>query len=156
MDVINAALAAIFGPLMGMQSMLSLTAISVVVTFLITLVYRFLGDPKKMKELKDRAKEISAKVKEVQKTSPDEAKTLTNEMLELTNKQMMASFKPMVATLLVAALTLPWMAAHFVGPIVKLPADVPMLGSSMGWLVWYILISIPASQILRKVVGVDL
>jgi uncharacterized membrane protein (DUF106 family) len=155
-DGMYGILNAVFGPVMGMQPMLSLIAVSVAVTFVITLLYRFLSNPKKMKELKDRAKELSTKTKELQKTNPDEAKKMTNEMLEITNKQMMASMKPMLATLLIAALFLPWMAAQFTGPIVRLPADVPYFGADLGWLMWYIIVSIPASQILRKLLGVDL
>jgi uncharacterized membrane protein (DUF106 family) len=152
----NEVMSAIFGPVLGLQPMLSLAVVSIAVTFVITLIYRFLSDPKKLKELKDRTKEISARTKEVQKSDPEEAKKLTDEMLQITNKQMMASMKPMLATLLVAAFTLPWMATTFTGQIVLLPADVPVFGADLGWLMWYILISIPASQILRKLMGVDL
>jgi len=155
-DGTYAIMSALFGPVLGLQPMLSLAVVSIAVTFVITLIYRFLSDPKKIKELRDRAKEINAKTKEIQKSNPEEAKNLTNEMLSITNKQMMANMKPMLVTLLVAALTLPWMAEQFAGPIVRLPADVPMLGVDLGWLMWYILISIPASQILRKALGVDL
>jgi|GEM_PF-1008616 len=151
-----AVLSTVFGPALAMRPVLAEIVVAVAVTFVITLMYRFLTDPKKMKELKDRAKAISEKTKEIQKADPEEAKKLTNEMLEITNKQMMASMKPMLATLLVAALVLPWMAAQFAGPMVKLPADLPYFGVDLGWLMWYILISIPASQILRKAMGVDL
>jgi len=148
---------ALFGPVLGMNPMLGEVFVAVAVTFVITLLYRFLSDPMKMKLLKDKAKEISARTKEIQNKDPEESKKLTNEMLELTNKQMMASMKPMLATLLIAALVLPWMAAQFTGDVVKLPFQVPVFGwATFDWLGWYILISIPASQILRKLMGVDL
>ncbi|MEM5814534.1 MAG: EMC3/TMCO1 family protein [Candidatus Aenigmatarchaeota archaeon] len=156
MDGTYAIMDALFGPVTGLHPALSLAVVSLAVTFVITLVYRFLSDPKKMKELRDRTKEINAKVKEIQNKNPEEAKRLTNEMLNITNKQMMANMKPMLVTLLVAAVTLPWMAEQYAGPIVKLPAEVPFFGTDLGWIVWYILISIPASQILRKLIGVDL
>lgn len=152
----NSIMGALFGPVLGLQPMLSLIVVSVTITFAITLIYRFLSDPKELKSLRDRAKEISAKSKELQKSDPEKAKDMTNEMLSITNKQMMASMKPMLATLLLAALFLPWMAVQFPGTIVKLPANVPLLGANLEWLVWYILISIPSSQLLRKAIGVDL
>jgi len=147
---------AIFAPVMGLNPALSLAVISVTITFVITVLYRFLSDPKKLKDLRDRTKEINAKIKEMQKSNPEEAKKLTNEMLEITNKQMMASMKPMLATLLIAALYLPWMSEHFKGPVVMLPVSVPIFGADLGWIMWFILISVPASQIMRKAMGVDL
>lgn len=155
-DGAYAILNTLFGPVLGMQPMLALVVISIVVTFAITLVYRFLSDPKKIKELRDRAKELSAKTKELQNKDPEEAKRLTNEMLSITNKQMMSSLKPMLVTLLIAAFVLPWMAAQFPGTVARLPVSVPILGTDVGWLVWYIIVSIPASQVLRKLLGVDL
>jgi uncharacterized membrane protein (DUF106 family) len=155
-DATASILNMMFAPLLGMNPILSLIGISVVLTFIITILYRFLTDPKKLKEMRDRAKEISQKSKEVAKANPEEAKKMTDEMLSITNKQMMASMKPMLATLLIAALFLPWMAATFTGTVANLPIDVPFVGSSVGWLGWYLIISIPASQMLRKILGVDL
>jgi len=155
-DGANALMTAAFGPVLGMPPVLAEIVIASAVTLVITLLYRLLSDPKKLKELRDRTKEINAKVKELQKTNPEAASKMTNEMLEITNKQMMASMKPMLATLLVASLFFPWMAATFTGPIVKLPAEVPLFGADLGWLMWYIVISIPVSQIFRKLMGVDI
>lgn len=155
-DGVYGVLNAIFGPVMGLRPMFAEIVIAVVVTFLITLLYRFLSNPKKMKELRDKAKELSAKAKELQKTNPEEAKKVTSEMMSLTNKQMMANMKPMIGTLLIAALFLPWMAEQFVGPVVNLPFTLPYFGPDFGWLMWYILVSIPFSQLFRKVLGVDL
>ena len=155
-DFLYNALDAIFGPVLGMRPMLAEIVIALVVTFLITLLYRFLSKPKEMKELREKAKELSKEAKELQKTNPEEAKKATSEMMKITNKQMMSNMKPMLGTLLIAVLFLPWMAERFVGQIVLLPFDLPYFGADFGWLMWYILVSIPFSQIFRKILGVDL
>ena len=37
--------------------------------------------------------------------------------------------------------------------IVNLPFAFPFFGDNLGWLGWYILISIPSAQIFRKLMG---
>ena len=155
-DGVYGILNAVFGPVLGLRPMFSEFVIATLVTFLITLLYRFLSNPKRMKELRERAKELSAKAKELQRTNPEEAKKITSEMLAITNKQMMANMKPMIGTLLIAALFLPWMAHVYTSPVVRLPFELPFFGADFGWLMWYIIVSIPLSQIFRKLLGVDL
>ncbi len=47
------------------------------------------------------------------------------------------------------------MTVHFEMLIAKAPFEIPFIGSYLTWFWWYIFISLPATFILRKVLGVE-
>ena len=138
--------------------------ISAVLTFVITLIYRFLANQGEIKQLKLHMKEKQAQVKELQKTNPSEATKLTAEIVELSSKQMRHNMKPMLLTLVVVSIALPWMGGIFSDTIFKLPFEFPkflswLIGSSgwiRPWLAWYVLVSIPFGVYFRKILGVEM
>jgi uncharacterized membrane protein (DUF106 family) len=64
--------------------------------------------------------------------------------------------KPMIFTLIVVGITLPYFSQAFPGIVVKLPFYLPYFESDFGWLAWYIIVSIPLGQMIRKLIGVEL
>jgi len=149
-----AALSAIFFPVLTLPKFLGELVIAAFVIFIITLLYRFLIDQNKMKELKDEQKELQKKSKELQKTNPEESQKVMGEVLKLSNKQMSMSLKPMIPTMIIAFAFLPWMRIVFTSPVVLLPFNLPFFGPDFGWMMWYLIISIPLSQLFRKFMGV--
>jgi len=129
---------------------------SVVIVFIISLFYRFLINQNEIRELKTNLKEKQSKIKELQKTNPQEANKALSEVLALSNKQMRMSMKPMFLTLIVVGVTLPYFAQLFPGAVVKLPFTLPYFGNDFGWLAWYIIVSVPLGQIIRKLIGAEL
>jgi len=191
---------------------------SVLLTFLISIFYRFLINQNELKELKARMKEKQEKAKELIKTNPQEANRITGETLALTNKQFRMTMKPMLLTLIVVGLILPVMAdmygdkissiennmgnitldgknytlqltagklsldniecnipcngqtiggynwniiledgkVKFSRVVVLLPFSLPYFQNDFGWLMWYIILSIPLGQLFRKLMGAEI
>lgn len=129
---------------------------SVVIVFMISLFYRVLINQNELRELKSSLKEKQAKIKELQKTNPQEANKILNETLALSSKQFRMSMKPMLLTLVVVGITLPYFGQAFPGAVVKLPFYLPYFENDFGWLAWYIIVSIPLGQLIRKLIGAEL
>jgi len=129
---------------------------SAVITFIITLIYKFLTNQSEIKQLKISVKEKQTKIKELQKTNPQEANKMLNEVMALSSKQMRMNMKPMLLTLVVVGITLPWLGQTFPGVVVKLPFTLPYFGNDFGWLAWYIIVSIPLGIYFRKLLKVEL
>jgi uncharacterized membrane protein (DUF106 family) len=129
---------------------------SAIITFVITLIYKFLTNQSEMKQLKVNMKEKQAKIKELQKTNPQEANKMLNEVMALSSKQMRMNMKPMLLTLVVVSIALPWFGQAFPGAVVKLPFTLPYFENDFGWLAWYIIVSIPLGILFRKLLRVEL
>lgn len=153
--------------LMGLPAIIEELIISALITFVITLIYRFLANQSEIRELKARLKEKQAKIKELQKTNPQEANKLMTETIGLSSSQFRMNRKPIFLTLIVVAIVLPWMGNIFAGIIIKLPFYSSLFKSLLGWLLgsgglikpwlaWYMLVSIPIGQLLRKLIGVEM
>ncbi len=153
-EQINAAVGAVFGPLLGLPPVLAVAVMAVLMTAVSTLFYRFLINQKRMGELKQQMSELQKKVKDNQAGNPEESKSAMNELLKIQNVQMKQSFKPMFPTLLLVAVILPWVAATFTGPVVQLPFSLPYFGADFGWLMWYFVVSLSVTQVFRKMAGV--
>ncbi|MFQ6010113.1 MAG: EMC3/TMCO1 family protein [Candidatus Aenigmatarchaeota archaeon] len=150
---------ALFAPVLVLPPILAEMVIAAVIAFIITIFYKKMVNQSELKELKEEQRKLQEKVKELQKTNPDEANRLTKEMLKLTNKQMKMNFKPMLPTLLLVIILFPWIASVFMSSEhllrAMLPFTLPFFGNDFGWLMWYIVVSIPFSQIFRKLLGVQ-
>lgn len=152
----NEMLNVLFAPLLELNiPALEVFIIAVLVSFLLTLPYKFLVDQKKMREHKEKVKEMQKRIKEAQKTDQKRANELMTEMLGLSNKQMMTNFKPMIPGMILVILFLPWVAATFTGPVALLPFSLYYFGNDFGWLVWYMIASLPATYMFRKMLGVQ-
>lgn len=119
----------------------TLIVISVIITFLSTLVTKWLTDQEHLKHLKKRQKEIQDELKKCV-GNECKMKELQNEMLEITGKMMKSSFKPMLVTFIPFLLLF-----YFLRSVYN-----PVLGT--GWIWWYIGTSIVASIALRKILKV--
>jgi uncharacterized membrane protein (DUF106 family) len=129
---------------------------SAAITLVITIIYKFLANQNEMKQLKVSMKEKQSKIKELQKTNPQEANKMLNEVMALSSKQMRMNMKPMLLTLVVVSITLPWLGQTFPGAVVKLPFTLPYFENDLGWLAWYIIVSIPLGYYFRKLLRVEL
>ncbi len=150
-----AALSVVFGPLIALPPVIGETILALMITLVITFFYKYMVNQATLRELKAQMRELQAKAKELQKTNPEEANKTVSDVLKLSNKQMMMNFKPMLPTMLFVILLLPWMATVWTGPVALLPFNLPYFGTDFGWLMWYILLSVPMSQVFRKFLGVE-
>jgi len=156
-DVYFAVLSAIFAPVLALPPALAETILAAIIIFIITLFYKYLLDQNKIREHKEQIKNLQQRIKELQKTNPAEANKMLGDVLAMTNKQMLMNFKPMVVAIVFVLAFLPWISHTFGGKsVAKLPFTLPYFGNDFGWIMWYLIVSIPLSILLRKLLEVNL
>ena len=154
-EFLNSGLSALFGPIIALPPVLGELIMAGILTFLITLIYKFAINQKEMKELREEQNKINKEVKELQKKNPEEANKRAAEMLQLTNKMMKMNMKAMLPTMFLVIMVLPWLSTVYTGPVALLPFTLPYFGSDFGWLMWYILASFSLTPLFRKLMGVQ-
>ncbi len=145
----------LFSPILSLKPIIAVFIIGAIVTFLVALGYKYLMDSTKMNEIKTQQKEKQQKLNELQKTNPQEASKVMNELLALNSSMFRLNMKPLLVTSLIALALLPWMGFVFKQPIAQIPFSLPFPfnGDKLGWLAWYIIISVPLNQLFRKFLG---
>ncbi|MEM5804372.1 MAG: EMC3/TMCO1 family protein [Candidatus Aenigmatarchaeota archaeon] len=154
-DFYFAWLNALFAPVLTLPPILSEIVIAAIMTVIITLFYKKLVDQDRMKKIREETKKLQDKIKEVKNKDPEQANKLMSEVMKMTNEQMKMSMKPMLPTLLIAAVFFPWVASLYKGAVAILPFSLPFFGNDFGWLMWYLVVSVPMSQVARKMMGVN-
>ena len=125
-------------------------------SFFIAVIYRLLTKPEEMRRIKENMKQVNEKVKKAQKSgSTEEVNKLTSEMLKGSQEQFRQSMKPMMASMIIFFVFLGWVGAQFAELVVRLPFYIPFVGMECGWFMWYIIITLPATFLFRRLLGVE-
>lgn len=112
----------VLNPLLNLGAFTTILIISIIVSLLTTLIYKYTTDQKKLKYLKGETKAYQEKLKNL-KDKPDKALQVQSEMMKLNAEYMKASFKPMFFTIIPALLFLGWLGANLA--FVPLMPDSP-------------------------------
>ncbi len=204
--------------------MITVLVISITVSLILSLIYKFLTDQKELKKLNEDIKEMNSELKEAQKNkNQKELMKLQSKMMELNSKKMKSSMKPMMLSFIVIIPIFVFLLPSLYGDlnveldeslsgtiefdgtqknvrimeedpikikidgeeitkeeafelkneeflfkdyddgkktvsfkrvIIELPFSMPIWGSKIGWLGWYILVSLSMTTIFRKALGV--
>lgn len=93
----------------------TIVILSLVVSLVSTVAYKYLTDQKLLKEIRDRQKEYQKKLKEL-RSNPEELKKVQSEYFQNSGETMKQSFgqslKPMMITLIPLLLIFGWMSGH--------------------------------------------
>ena len=119
----------------------ALILISAALTLITTLLLNYFTDQEHIKNLKKRQKELNKEIKAATKKGEHHIlEDLNKEMMELSMKLMKASFsiKMMLITFIPFLIVFRWLRSYY----------VPLWGN--WWILWYILASMVASTIYRK------
>jgi uncharacterized membrane protein (DUF106 family) len=152
---------AIFLPLMVLKPHISLIIISAFVTVLVLLINKAFVNTKLIKEIKQKMENIREQLTRAQKEgNTEEANKFLSEMMKTNSEMMRHSFKGMIISLVVLSLFLPWIKHTYEVTykgvaVAKLPFTLPYIGSSLDWILWYILVSLTIGWVIRKLLGVD-
>lgn len=103
----------IFAPLLEWSPKFTLLILSFILTFIITLAYKYLTNQKMMKQHKTEMKDIQKEIKEL-KDNPKKMMEKQKEMMEKNMKIMTHSFKPMLFTLIPLLIIFSWLNATFI------------------------------------------
>lgn len=101
----------IFAPLLKLPPLFGILIISVIITVLITLIYKWTTDQDLMKQLKDEIKEFQKEAKTL-KSDPQKAMEVQKKAMQTNMKYMMQSFKPMLFTFIPIILIFGWLNSH--------------------------------------------
>ena len=129
---------------------------SVVLSFIIAVIYRILTNPDDIRRIKQDMKFYRKRIKDAQSAEKvAEVQKLTNEMLKMSQKQMALMMKPMLVSAVVFFVALGWLHSSVESVIVSLPFPLPFFGAELTWFWWYVIITLPATLIFRKALGVE-
>jgi uncharacterized membrane protein (DUF106 family) len=111
MTFLDPVLNPVFQPLLDLSPFWALLIISLGISFLVTIIYKYVTDQNKMKALKDKQKDYQKRLKEL-RNNPSEMMKVQKEAMKVNMEYMKHSFKPTLFTLLPILLIFGWMAAH--------------------------------------------
>ena len=151
------AMDATFAPIMPLGPMVSLFVVSAVITVAILMLGRLLTNNKAVKELRTRMQELREQMTAAQKAGDkDTANKLLEQTMQMNNEFMKHSYKSLLVSLVVIYLFLPWLNHSYGGmTIASLPFAVPFVGSSVTWVLWYVLVSFTIGWVVRKLFGFE-
>ncbi len=101
----------VLGPLLNWNPFWGIVILSLIITLLVTLVYKYTTNQNEMKRLKEQQKEFQKKMKEL-KDKPEEMMRIQKEAMSQNFEYMKHSFKSTLITMLPIILIFGWMAAH--------------------------------------------
>jgi len=146
-----------FAPLMVMKPALSLLIVSSLLTALVVVITRLLVNKKIVGEIKDKMEEIREQLTVAQKSgNTEQANKCMADMMKTNSEYMRHTFKALVVSVIVLALFLPFLKQGYEGmAAVSMPFSIPVFGSSLSWVYWYVLVSLAMGYLLRKLLEVD-
>lgn len=133
----------------------SLFLISIFLTVLVLLVNRLAVNRKLMKEIKERITEIRENLTKAQKEgNAEDTNKFFSELMKNYNQYLKLNFKALIISLAIIAIFFPWMKYKYEGlTIANLPFSLPVIGSSLNWIMWYILVSFAIGWVIKKLFG---
>lgn len=143
---ITSILDPVFNPFMSIiPNPYNLILMSLLLTLVITIVYKYVTNQKLMKELKDDMKSMQDDMKKC-KDNPQQMLELQKKVMEKNMKYMLESLKPTLVTMLPMLWIFNWLRIYY--------TDFGAVLFGLGWIWIYIIFSIIFSIALRKLLKV--
>lgn len=111
LSFLDPALNFVFNPLINLSPLWGIAVISVVLSVIITVIYKYTTNQDLMRDLKNEMKEFQNEVKAL-KDDPQKAMAVQKRAMETNMKYMMHSFKPMFFTFIPIILIFGWLNTH--------------------------------------------
>jgi uncharacterized membrane protein (DUF106 family) len=145
--------------------MFGVLVMAILISAIIVFITSKVVDQREIRKMKEKMSKLQEKAREAQKKNDaKELSKINKELLAMQSKMMSNSIRPMLFTMVPIILIFSWMRQyHYLtsyieshGYLVALPFSLPIWGSKLEWLGWYILCSIPASSLIRKILKVEM
>lgn len=149
----------VFGPVLSVGSIpLSIFFLSVIVTSLMIGLNKLLIKKDVVKAIKMKMEQIREDLAQAQKSGDKEkASNLVNELMKENNVYMRQTFKTLIVSLIILSVFFPWMDGKYhTAHVADLPFTLPIIGSELTWLYWYVLVSFMGGWVIRKLVGSEI
>ena len=102
----------VFSPLLNLNPLFAVGLVALLVSLIITIIYKYTTNQNLMKQLKTEMKELQKEMKELRE-HPEEMMKVQRRAMESNMKYMMQSFRSTLFTMLPIILIFGWMNAHF-------------------------------------------
>lgn len=147
----------IFSPLAVFKPHISLLIVSVILTLVVIILNRLTVKRNVVKDIKKRMEDIRESLTQAQKAgNKEEVSKFLAEMMKMNSQYMKQTFKALIISMIVLALFLPWLTHTYGGSVVAaLPFSLPLIGSNLTWIYWYILVSFSIGWVVRKLLEAD-
>jgi len=134
----------------GLIPLHAIGALSIVLSLIVTLIYKFFTDQILMKELKG---ELKSHQKQMKNHRGDTAKIseLSKKSMETNMKYMRQTFKPMLITIVPFLLIFQYLRGAFDSTIIL---NLPFWPHTLGWIGTYIIFSMIFTTAFRKILDV--
>ena len=133
----------IFGPIMKLPEPYALMAISLLLTVITTVIYKYTTDQELLKSIKEEMKVLKEDAKKL-KDDPKKMMEVNKQMWEKSMKQMTQSWKPMLFTLIPVLFIFSWLSNYYKA------LGNPDVFFGLSWLWSYIIFSLVFNIALRK------
>jgi len=118
-------------------------------------IYKKFSNQGKLQEINATIKELQKGIKEL--TDSDAKLKAQSEILSLSQSKFQYTLKPMLASSALFIVSFPFISNLFKGfTLLVFEKSYPIIGPDVGWLLTYIFISIIASMVIRKKMGVSI
>ncbi len=133
---------------------LALALLAVTVTCLIYALNRLIVKRQVLEEIKAKMAEIRENLSLAQQTKNVEAvEKWMKEFVSVNNKYIKLTVKSMIITAAVSIIVLTLIGSKYSGNIVKLPFEIPYLGSALSGVYWYVFVSVIVGWLINKLLG---
>jgi len=145
----------LFQPFMKLGAAWAVILVSVLLTLMINLFYKFFTDQHLMKALKKELKELQKEMKTL-RDNPEKFMKIQKKAMAKNLEYMKLSMKPTLITFIPLIIVFGWLRATFseMGDIITWSANVPLFGTGLGWLGTYFLSAVFFSIIIRKILKI--
>ncbi len=146
----------IFAPITNNFSPLwSIIILTVILTFLITIAYKFLSNQEVMKKLKQESDALRKEMKTL-KNDTEKFMVVQKQAMQKSMEYMRHSMRPTLFYLIPLLLIFSWMGKTFkdYGDLISWGFYIPLFGTGLSWLGVYIFASIIFSILIRKLLKV--
>ncbi len=141
--------------LSSLVKLFGIIVVALVLNIVTQIIYKKFSNQKVLKELNDEIKSIQKTIKEI--TDSDEKLRLQSRMLGISQEKMKHTMKPMLFSSLIFMVSFPFISKLFKGfTLFVFEKSYPIIGSDVGWLLTYIMVSLVSSMIIRKKMGIHL
>lgn len=147
----------VFSPLNILQNHVSIFLISFALTIVVLILNRIFVNKDLIREIKNKMADIRENLTKAQKEGNKEnVEKFLSELMKVNNEYMKHSFKSLMVSLIVLSLFFPWLNYKYAGlTVATLPFNLPIIGSKLTWLYWYILVSFTIGWVIRKIFNLE-
>ncbi|NJL43988.1 MAG: DUF106 domain-containing protein [Nitrosarchaeum sp.] len=110
-EFLNPVLDPVLGPFLTLDPALAIGILSIVISFLITLAYKYLTDQARMRALKAEMKSLQKELRS-SKDDPQRMMQIQQKLMPLNMEYMRHSFRPTLFTMLPILLIFGWLNTH--------------------------------------------